>query len=324
LDHHIAQSFARASLAILESTRIPVDQIDFLASHGQTLAHHAGLNPLDPLATTWQAGNGNVIAALTGVPVLSDFRSADVALGGTGAPLVPYVDWLLHHSANEDRIVLNVGGIANLTWLPANGGLAETRAWDTGPGNMVLDGLSQALLGQAHDVDGQMAAQGAADAAWVQEMLQMEWFHAPPPRAAGREQFGATFLQQFRAAAAQRQATVVDQLATALELTVQAVVGSLQWLPMRRGTVLYVTGGGRHNKALMHRLAAALPCRVTGLDTLGVRIDAKEAVDFAVLGNEALHGHATNLTPVTGAQRPLVLGSLALAGFSAMSFDGGT
>ena len=319
LDHHIAQSFARACVALLDANNIPAEDIDFIASHGQTLAHHAGFAALDPMATTWQAGNGNVIAALTGIPVLSDFRSADVALGGTGAPLVPYVDYLLHHSQQEDRIVLNVGGIANLTWLPASGRLADTRAWDTGPGNMVLDGLSRALLGQPHDVDGRVAAQGKVHEDWLQEMLQNEWLATQPPKAAGREQFGEVFLQAFRAQAQQRQASVEDQLATALELTVQAIACSLQWLPVRNDTVLYVTGGGRHNTTLMRRLEATLACSVQGLEVLGVRIDAKEAVDFAVLGNEALHGRCANLTQVTGALRPLILGSLALAGFTPLS-----
>jgi anhydro-N-acetylmuramic acid kinase len=315
LDHHIAQSFARAALALTETAAIDIATVDFLASHGQTLAHHAGFARWDPLATTWQAGNANVLAALTGRPVVADFRSADVALGGTGAPLVPVVDWLLHRSASEDRVVLNLGGIANLTWLPAAAALEATQAWDIGPANMLLDALARELLDRPHDDAGRVAARGSADAAWVDILLQDDWFVARPPKAAGREQFGRQYVAAFRNEARQRHMSIEDQMATAVELTVQAVARSLQWLPESSRRVVYVTGGGRHNDTVMQRLHEVLPCRVAGLDELGVRIDAKEAVDFAVLGNEALHGHAANLTQVTGAQRPVVSGCLALAGF---------
>jgi anhydro-N-acetylmuramic acid kinase len=321
LDHHIAQSFARAVLALLESVGVAIESVDFVASHGQTLAHHAGFAQWDPLATTWQAGNANVLAALIGKPVLADFRSADVALGGTGAPLVPLVDWLLHRSATEDRVVLNLGGIANLTWLPAAGELRDTQAWDVGPANMLLDGLSQALLGSTHDEAGRVAAQGHPDTSWVEQLLHDEWFLARPPKAAGREQFGRHYRQTFQEHARQHDVPLADQMATAVELTVQSVARALQWLPISPSAVVYVTGGGRHNDTVMQRLSATMPCRVAGLEELGVRIDAKEAVDFAVLGNEALHAHATNLIQVTGAQRPVVSACLALAGLQPRALD---
>lgn len=324
LDHNLAQAFAQAALAVIDSAGLKPAEIDFIASHGQTLAHHAtGIADWDPLATTWQAGNANVIAALTGIPVLADFRSADVALGGTGAPLVPYVDWLLRRSPLEDRIILNIGGIANLTWLPAGGALQETRAWDTGPGNMIIDGFAQALLQQPRDDHGAVAAEGSADAAWIAAIIQQDWFVAKPPKAAGREQFGDDFLREMLLAAKQRKLPVADQMASAVELTVQSVAQSIGWLPAQdKPRVVYVTGGGLHNHALMQRLGATLDCQVAGIDALGVRVDAKEAVDFAVLGNEALLGHAANLPQVTGAMRACVLGSLALSGFQPDSHVG--
>lgn len=180
---------------------------------------------------------------------------------------------------------------------------------------MLLDGLARACLDAPHDEDGAAAARGHADHDWVRELAAADWFQLKPPKAAGREQFGRHYLAAFRAEAGRRRLGVDDQFATAVELSVQGVVQALRFLPLTTDTELYVTGGGRRNATLMQRLADAVACRVAGIEVLGVRIDAKEAVDFAVLGNESLHGHAGNLVRVTGAQRPVVLGTLALSGF---------
>jgi anhydro-N-acetylmuramic acid kinase len=249
--------------------------------------------------------------------VVGDFRPADVALGGTGAPLVPYADYVLRRSRTESRVLLNLGGIANLTYLPAGGTLDDVLAWDVGPGNMLLDAAALALLGQQRDDAGGAAARGSASAAWVEAMLQHEFFARPAPKSAGREDFGGDYARQVLEAARARQLAPADVLASLVELSARAVAGALHQPPLAEQTVdkVYVSGGGRHNAALMRRLTALLqPLPIAGIEALGIDPDAKEAIDFVVLGNETLHGHANNVPQVTGAQRPIVLGAIAPAG----------
>lgn len=318
LDFRVAATFAQASLELVDQASLQPDAVDLIGSHGQTLAHRApGPAVWEPFACTWQAGSGPAIAAASGIPVVSDFRSADVALGGTGAPLVPYVDYLLRRSADESRLLLNLGGIANWTYLPAGCGVDDVLAWDVGPGNMVLDGLAHALVSRDMDVNGALAATGVADSDWVERMLRDDFFERPAPKSAGREEFGGTCVDRMVQEAKARQVSTQDVLATALELTVQAIVRARRQAPLESAPVdaLYVAGGGRHNATLMGRLTEALaPLDVRGFEHLGIDPVAKEAVDFAVLANESLCGHAGNLPQVTGAQRPCILGSLSVAG----------
>jgi anhydro-N-acetylmuramic acid kinase len=300
--------------------------VDLIGTHGQTLFHQAaGSGTWQPGEASWQAGSLPAIAALTGIVTVGDFRAADIALGGTGAPLVPYVDFLLRRSPTESRILLNVGGIANLTYLRADGNAAEVLAWDVGPGNMVLDGLAQALLGLDCDRGGSHAAGGRADVAWVEELLADEYFARPHPKSAGREQFGASYVHRLLGQAGTRGLGSEDLLATAVELTACAVHRARSQAPLGALPVdaLYVSGGGRHNATLMRRLVHLwAPIPVHGLDSLGIDPDAKEALDFAVLANETLHGHAGNLVRVTGAQRPCILGAIAVAGEAPAALGG--
>jgi anhydro-N-acetylmuramic acid kinase len=318
LDFRVAATFARASLELIAVAGRRPEDVDLIGSHGQTLAHRApGWGTWEPFACTWQAGSGAAIAALTGIPVLWDFRSADVALGGTGAPLVPYVDYLLCRSTDESRLLLNIGGIANWTYLPADAGIDDVLAWDLGPGNMVLDALSQALLSSEMDAGGVVAARGSPDTAWIERMLRVDFFKRKPPKSAGREEFGAAFVARLLEEGRERALSAEDMLATAVELTVQAIARARRDAPMGEARIdaLYVAGGGRHNRTLMRRLAEELaPVEVRGFELLGLDAAAKEAVQFAVLANESLHGHAGNLPQVTGAQRPCVLGTLSVAG----------
>ena len=318
LDFAVAGAFAQAALALVDVAGLATRDVDLIGSHGQTLAHRApGPGTFEPRASTWQAGSGSVIAALTGVPVIADFRSADIALGGTGAPLVPYADWLLRRSAKESRLILNLGGIANVTYLRAGCAREDVLGFDVGPANMVLDSFARALLGRDMDADGAEAARGSADSEWVEALLGDEFFARPAPKAAGREEFGGAYVERLLREGKARALGRAALLASALELTAQAVARARAQPPLASEPVdaVYVTGGGRRNGALMRRLATLLsPSRVQGLEVLGIDTDAKEAVDFAVLANESLLGHACNLTQVTGAQRPCILGTLALAG----------
>jgi anhydro-N-acetylmuramic acid kinase len=316
LDFHAGAAFAQAALRVAEAAGVAVDSIDLAGSHGQTLAHRApGGDSWD--ASTWQAGSPSVIAALLCIPVIGDFRSADVALGGTGAPLVPYADYLQRRSDTESRLLLNVGGIANFTYLPAGCGPDDVLGWDVGPGNMVLDAFARSLFGSDFDAGGGAAARGRADRDWVDGLLRDGFFARAAPKSAGREEFGAAYatrlLQEGRALGL----SDADLMASAVRLTGAAVALARSQPPLAGKPVdaLYVSGGGRHNTALMQALVEVMaPVRVAGLETLGVDADAKEAVDFAVLANESLLGHAGNLTQVTGAARPCILGTLALAG----------
>ena len=318
LDFAVAAAFAQAALQLLETAGLGPADIDLIGSHGQTLAHRAGgSGGWDVPATTWQAGSPSVIAALVGVPVVGDFRSADIALGGTGAPLVPYADFLLRGSPSESRMVLNVGGIANFTYLRAGCSRDDVLGWDVGPGNMILDTLSLALLGRDMDADGAEAARGAPDVAWVTEMLRDDFFTRLAPKSAGREEFGRAYAERLLVAGRRRGLGSAAVLATAVELTARAVALACAQPPLAGQPLdaVYVSGGGRRNATLMRRLGTLLaPARVQGLEVLGIDPDAKEAVDFALLAHESLRGHAGNLVQVTGAQRPCVLGSLALAG----------
>ena len=325
LHFEVAVAFADATLQVLGKAGIAVADVDAIGTHGQTLFHHVPRGgEFGPATATYQAGSLPVIAARTGIVTVGDFRAADVALGGTGAPLVPYCDFVLRRSATESRLLLNLGGIANWTLLPAGCTSDQVLAWDVGPGNLVLDGFAQELLGRECDQDGAEAARGTADAAWVQELLAAPYFAQPPPKSAGREEFGGGFVRQLLVDPRARGKTPQDLLATAVLLTARAVADALARPPVAsaRPQSLYVTGGGRRNRTLMDRLTAlSAPVRVGGIEELGVNPDAKEALDFAVLANETLLGHAGNLPRVTGARRPCILGVVSCAGVAPRTLD---
>lgn len=326
LHFHVAVAFADAVLETLGAAGRDASDVDAIGTHGQTLFHHAPRGGhFGAENATYQAGSLPVIAARTGIVTVGDFRPADVALGGTGAPLVPYCDFVLRRSASEGRLLLNLGGIANWTILPAGCTAEQVVAWDVGPGNLVLDGLAQELLGQACDPDGAHAARGRADGTWVRELLAAPYFLEAPPKSAGREQFGAGFVRALLDDPRARGRSAEDLLATAVDLTAGAIADALRRPPLGAGPagVVYVTGGGRRNRTLMRRLAEmAAPVAVRGIEDLGVDPDAKEALDFAVLANETLLGHAGNLPRVTGAARPCILGAVSFAGLRPRTGDG--
>ena len=294
----------------------PAD-VDFIGSHGQTVAHvPPRMNSGCPIAGTLQLGAPSIIAALTGTTTVGDFRSADIAVGGQGAPLSPYADFLLRRSAESSRIILNIGGIANLTYLPRACDPGDVVAFDTGPGNMVIDSLFQALYpGEGKfDRSGARSLGGTASRELVDGALRMPFFETPPPRSAGHRDFGAPFAWQFQSRGEEMGLGRADILASAVSLTTRAVVRAVGNYVEMRGAVdaLYVSGGGVHNRALFNGLAELLgdvPC--LPVDELGIPADAKEAVDFVVLARETLMGRPNVLISVTGASRPQVLGVIA-------------
>ena len=325
MNFYIGHLFAEAVKHILQKNGIHANDIDLIGSHGQTI-HHL---PRDPntdrkdsrYPSTLQIGEPAVIAHETGIPTIADFRVADMAAGGQGAPLVSYPDYLLFHDSAKTVGLLNIGGIANLTVLPANGSFDSVSAADTGPGNMCVDAaVSEITDGrERYDKAGQRAAQGTPYRPLVDEWLQHPFFQLTPPKTTGREMFGHTFAMECLSACRQHNLADNDVIATLTELTVQTVALYISQFaagsPPVTGEeqnpigILYVSGGGVHNQTIMQRLSEVLvDTTVEPVDNSGISADAKEAIAFAILANESLHGQPGNLPSATGASVRKILG----------------
>lgn len=330
LDDEIAQQFAQAAIALQAGH----PRADLIGSHGQTVFHRppakAGTSDMggDRLALGYslQLGRGDAIAYLTGIPTVSNFRQADMAAGGEGAPLVPAVDLALLTHPTANRCVQNLGGIGNVAYLPARGGgdgrdggdrnngrSGIVLGWDTGPGNVLIDLAVQQLSGgeRTYDQDGAWAATGTPCQELVDRWLQQPFFHQPPPKSTGRELFGVAYLHQCWAEAEARLLSAADFLATLTELTVASIVHSYRtFLPQLPDQVL-LCGGGSKNRYLKHRLQATLgEVSVLTTDEAGVNADFKEAIAFAVLAYWRQQGIPGNLPEVTGATMPMLLGEI--------------
>lgn len=299
LHHALGQAYAGAAKAVMGS-----QEIDFAASHGQTLWHDGAAH------VTLQGGDAFMIREALGATVCYDFRSADCAAGGHGAPLVARVDALLLGDAGEDRIALNIGGIANVTILRRGAPPEEAVAFDTGPGNMLLDAFVSERTGrrQRFDAGGDLARTGRVHEALFYEMLADDFFAAPIPKTTGRERFGEQFLAQHSRLGA---LSLEDGAATLSEVTAASVAEAIERTGLRNARV-FVSGGGACNRTLMDRLAARLrPAPVELSDVMGLPAEAKEAMAFVVLGYETLRERAGNAPAATGAERPVVLGAIA-------------
>ena len=310
LNYLLGDLFASAAEAAARAAGYGMESVDLIASHGQTVAHVAVGDPADPLsrAATLQLAEAAVIAERTGRPVIADFRAADMAAGGVGAPFVPYADLLLL-GGPTGRIALNLGGISNLTVLPAATRREDVYAFDCGPGNMIIDGLARHVFGEPFDRDGAHAARGRVHREMLASLMSHPFVAAAPPKAAGHEQFGRPFLRDLLT----RWGTVPpdDLLATATAFTAQAVGLNISRhvLPRHPVEEIVASGGGVHNPTLLRDLAAAVaPLRVRRIDEFGVPSDAKEALAFALLGHASLMGLPGNLPRVTGARHAAVLG----------------
>jgi anhydro-N-acetylmuramic acid kinase len=335
LNFLLGELYADAVLATQRRFRV---KADLVGCHGQTLYHqgeeHSFLGR--KVAATWQTGEGAVIAARVGVPVVSDFRPADMAAGGKGAPLVPYLDYLWFRDARIGRIVQNIGGIANLTAIPAGARSEEVFAFDTGPGNMVIDAVTQELFGKAFDRDGKIAASGELIEPVLTRILKEAFFRAKPPKTAGREEFGREFVADFLRLC--RGAHKQDVVATATALTARSIAEAVKryvttgnfkvkiptlshksrrgW-GTRKSTAfreIILSGGGARNATLVGMLAellAPLGIVVRFSDEFGLPSEAKEAVAFAVLAYETWNRRASNVPSATGAKRGAVLGKIS-------------
>ena len=304
----LAGLFADAVGGALAQAGLGASALDLVGSHGQTVHHvpeAAAVGGVRARATL-QIGDAAGLAARLGVPVVADLRSADLALGGQGAPLAPYLDACLFASAAETRGLLNLGGIANLTVLAAGAPAEAATAFDTGPANVVADALAQRLFGVAYDRGGALAAQGTPDLALVERRLAAAYFRREPPKSTGRELFDAAYAD---ALAADGPADPHDLLATAVALSAHAVADAARRFAPPLDRVI-ASGGGVHNATLMRMLGDALGVPVETTAAYGVDPDAKEAVLFAVLAHEWANGVRTGLPAVTGASRPAFQGAL--------------
>lgn len=303
--------------AIIKTQKRHHTKAALVGCHGQTIYHQG-----DPalfigrkIAVTMQSGEGAVIAARTGLPVVSDFRPADIAAGGKGAPLVPFLDYLLYRHPRFGRIALNLGGIANLTAIPSAAKPTQVTAFDIGPGNMLIDALTDRLFQQPYDRNGRIASRGNVVDTVVRTVLREAFFHKRPPKTTGREQFGAEFADRFLRLCGN--AKNEDIIATATALTSAAIILALKRFVLqqdKRYKELIVSGGGTRNRTLMKMLQAGLiefDIKLRHSDGFGLPSQAKEAAAFALLAYETWHRRPSNIPSATGAKRPAILGKIS-------------
>ncbi len=307
------------SEAVIETQDKFKQKPELIGCHGQTLYHQGEAERFlgQRLAVTWQSGESAVLAARTGIPVVSDFRPADMAVGGKGAPLVPFLDYTLYADSNLGRIVQNIGGIANLTAIPAGASATDVIAFDTGPGNMLIDALMERLYRKILDKDGKIAGSGRVLELVIADFLRAPFFSRKPPKTAGREEFGREFALEWLRRC--RRARKADIVATATAFTARSITEAIRrFVRPRSGKFaeFVVSGGGAKNPILMRMLEADLSplrLRVRTSDEFGIPSEAKEAVAFALLAFETWHRRPSNVPSATGAKRPAILGKISYA-----------
>ncbi len=318
LNVRLAHTYADAVNLVLSHAGKSIEELDAVGCHGQTIYHVpdpelcAGL----PTRSTLQIGDPSTLANLLSTTVVGDFRLADMAAGGQGAPLVPFFDHVYFSDAKEHRILLNIGGIANLSLLPANAASDSIIAFDTGPGNMVIDAVVQRFFDRSFDEDGQIAFQGAVNDALLQRLLAEDYYKKAPPKSTGREYYNQEYVNALISSS---EALGVDRpqdlVATVSALTIEAIAQSyFEFIePQMPAHRIIVSGGGVHNRYLMEGLKSRFgPVHVDSMETFGLDPDAKEALCFAVLAHETLNGVASNVPSATGASKPAILGKICL------------
>jgi len=317
LNFLLGELYAEALEETVERAGIPMNSIKLIGCHGQTIFHEGQAAQYlgKKVASTMQIGESSVISERTGINVISNFREGDMAAGGKGAPLVPYLDYMLLRHRGRGRIAVNIGGIANLSAIPPNTNSDRLIAFDTGPGNMVIDQLvARITLGrQTFDRDGGFASRGQVDPKLLAKLLRDKYYRAKPPKTAGREQFGAEFVTKLL----DTELSTEDLIATATALTAESIALGIRnfVLPEMRVDEIFVSGGGTHNPTLMAMLSKAMePIPVRMSSEVGLDVDAKEAVAFAVMAYETAHLRPSNVPKATGAKRPVVLGKLTQNG----------
>lgn len=318
LNFLLGAEFASAAVEACKVWAVPMMDIDLIGSHGQTIYHQGEASEflgVPAVASTLQVGEPCVIAERTGIPTIADFRTADMAAGGQGAPLVPFVDYILYRDAKIGRVALNIGGIANLTAIPAGARAEDVVAFDTGPGNMIVDALVEdATRGRMHfDRDAELGLQGATIPKLLEQLMREPYLQKTPPKTAGREEFGAAYAARLTAWGKKHRARPADLIRTVTVFTSLSIADALRRfvLPEVKVDELVVSGGGAKNPLMMAQLAAAIPeIKIVPCGEFGVPAEAKEALAFAVFAHETYHGRANNLPSATGARHSVVMGKL--------------
>ena len=317
----LGEYFAQAALAVIDAAGVSKQDVDFIASHGQTIWHAPEAESEDgfPIRYTVQIAEGAVIAERTGIPTISDFRVADMAAGGQGAPLVPFTEYLLYRRENETILLQNIGGIGNMTVLPAGAKPEQVYAFDTGPGNMIIDAVISAATNgrESFDRGGQAAARGKVSTELLAILQNDEYYRAPLPKTTGRERFGAQYAHKLLDFGKTHGLPFDDLAATATELTAWSIADAYERyvLPKYSASELVAGGGGSYNATLMAALARQFErfgVRVRTQEDLGWSSDAKEAIAFALMGDRYMAGLPNTLPSVTGAAHAVIMGKLSL------------
>ena len=317
----LGRLFAEALIKTSQKHKIPLSSIDLIGSHGQTIYHIPSGRKFksDLIRSTLQIGEPSVIAEMTGITTVAAFRPRDIACGGQGAPLVPFADYLLFRHKRYHRALQNIGGISNVTFIPAGGRLDDILAFDCGPGNMIIDAIVSIITqGRSNfDRNGAMSERGRISDALLKKFLRHPFFRLQPPKTTGRETFGQAYSQKFYQAGVSMGLSSVDIVATATALTAAAIADSYKnFLPVMPYQVI-LCGGGARNRSLVKMLEQKLtPARIMTTDKFGISSDAKEAVSFALLAWATIKGIANNVPSATGAGKPALLGKIIPADFS--------
>ncbi len=315
MNTYLGELFAKAALRVIQQAKHRPSDIDLIGSHGQTIQHlPKGIREpgIGLVRSTLQIGEPTVIAERTGITTVANFRARDMAAGGEGAPLVPYAHAIAFCHARRGRLVVNIGGISNVTYLPPGGGVAELHAFDTGPGNMVLDAIVRELTNgqRAYDVGGRWARKGVVNRRLLTDLMAHPFLARRPPKSTGREEFGAPLVRRLLAKQRKVRMSVEDLLATCAAWTAEAIGSSRRWVTGDIHEVI-VGGGGVYNRAVMASLRQVFaPTPVLTFDDCGWSSKAFEATAFALLAHDTYHGQCTNVPQVTGAHHPVLLGSI--------------
>jgi anhydro-N-acetylmuramic acid kinase len=314
----LGEVFADAVVKLCSKSGISLSSISLIGSHGQTIYHQPSGKRYNNkvIRSTLQIGEPSVIAQRTGVTTVADFRPRDMAAGGQGAPLVPYADYVLFKHKRLARTVQNIGGIANVTFLPGGCMQDDIVAFDTGPGNMVIDGIVRLITSgrKRCDTGGRMAARGKVDKRLLDELYRHPFFRQRPPKSTGREEFGADFAERIYRRAEKKGLADADIVATVTALTAKSIAQAYRRFLKAMPDELILCGGGSHNRALVEMLHAELTdVKMLSTDDFGISVDAKEAVSFAILAWATIKGMTNNVPAATGAKKPVILGKIVPA-----------
>lgn len=308
----LGEAFANAVNDLITDLRVTEKEIDLVGSHGQTIWHQPEAEPISGYnsRSTLQIGEPTVISEKTGLPIISDFRKADMAVGGEGAPLTPYLDYVLHRDPDENRVLQNLGGIANLTYLSAGASVDQVVAFDTGPGNMIIDALMKRYTGESHDADGSTASRGDVNQILLNELMDHPYYKLKPPKTTGREVFGEQYSDIIAERSEQLHLSLEDLIATVTRLTVETIIDSYETHLSGEVDAVYVSGGGSKNPVIVEGLRDRCSAPVYDYSTLGIPSEAKEALLISLLANEYIMGAPSNILSATGAKRNVILGYL--------------